>query len=102
MNKEERTEEYARMQLCLAAATDVWILLADEIDEGNTMLAVDKCCKLIQKHFPAPLAKPRRDALGECIVVNINSLGLTTCGLWEFSHDMNHILFDVDFAPPRT
>lgn len=103
MNKEYRDSKFAQMEKSLHIAKDVWNFISDRIDEtpddvGITSAAATEIMEVIARRFKAPLPRLRQNAIGSAMEHVMNEHGLSSCGLWEFAHLLEHILYEEDLS----
>lgn len=102
MSPEEREVRREQMQKCLEISMDIWDLLASRNDatpEGDFAdVHITEVVIVIRKRFPAPLHEMRQEAIGHSVARALTRYGLTSCGLWDFAHHLDHCLFEDDLS----
>lgn len=97
----------AAAKLQLHKSLDISISIWDHImershavlDEANSPVAIlalgkEEIFVLIRPHFPTPLAARRVEVLRRVLNGVLSEEGLTSCGMWDFAHALDHILWD--------
>lgn len=95
----DRHAEHYKHSLCvLAAASDIFILLIKAAGDPSG-IPTGTIKSAVEEHTKVPLTDRRQGLILEALLEATNDHGVTGCAMWEFSHDLDHIVYEVDLPP---
>jgi hypothetical protein len=99
---EEHEAGKKQLFVSLSCAIDIWDLIqakaTAELDAspGFAILTLGKeeILAAVRPHFPTPLSDHRVSLMGRALAKQLGEGPLSTCGMWEFAHTLDHILWE--------
>lgn len=95
----DRHAEHYKHSLCiLAAASDIFILLIKSAGDPDG-IPTGTIKSVIEEHTKVPITDRRQGLILEALLDATNVNGVTGCAMWEFAHDLDHLVYEVDLPP---